>query len=305
MTDTEWIAIDWGTSRLRVWGMLGNSAQWHESSRDGMGGLAPAQFEPALLSLIAPHLATGQVTPALACGMIGARQGWIEAGYRAVPCNPFDSTAMILAPMRDARLRLFVIGGLKQDKPADVMRGEETQIAGFQAMNPKFDGVMCLPGSHSKWVQVSAGEVISFQTFMTGELFAALKEHSVLRHSIGHSGWDDAAFSEAVAEVLSRPEKLAAWLFSVRAETLLHALSPESARARLSGALIGAELAGAKPYWLGQQVALIGGHEICAPYAAALRLQGVDAIVADSDAMTLKGLAAGYAALSRKTAGRG
>jgi 2-dehydro-3-deoxygalactonokinase len=172
-------------------------------------------------------------------------------------------------------------------------------------MNPKFDGVMCLPGSHSKWVQVSAGEVISFQTFMTGELFAALKEHSVLRHSIGHSGWDDAAFSEAVADVLSRPEKLAAWLFSVRAETLLHALSPESARARLSGALIGAELAGAKPYWLGQQVALIGGHEICAPYAAALRLQGVDAIVADSDAMTLKGLAAGYAALSRKTAGRG
>jgi hypothetical protein len=73
------------------------------------------------------------------------------------------------------------------------MRGEETQIAGFLAQNPGFDGVLCLPGTHTKWVHISAGEVVSFRSFMTGELFATVGPHSVLRHSVGE-GWDDAAF---------------------------------------------------------------------------------------------------------------
>ncbi len=139
----------------------------------------------------------------------------------------------------------------QQDRPADVMRGEETQVAGVLALHPGFDGVICHPGTHSKWVQVSAGEVVSFQTYMTGEIFALLSTQSVLRHSLAE-GWDDAAFDAGVADALQSPEKFAARLFSLRAEFLLHGLTPAKARARLSGLLIGIELAGAKPYWLGQ-----------------------------------------------------
>ncbi|WP_372835491.1 2-dehydro-3-deoxygalactonokinase, partial [Puniceibacterium confluentis] len=195
----------------------------------------------------------------------------------------------------DPRLRVRILPGVKQEHPADVMRGEETQIAGFLALNPGYDGIICLPGTHCKWAHVSAGEIVSFRTFMTGELFALLSRQSVLRHSVPASGWDEGAFADAVDRVMSRPESLAASLFGLRAEALLHDLDGTAARSRLSGLLIGAELAAAKPYWLGQQVALLGDTAIAAPYRAALMAQSVPVTLADAERMTLEGLKAAQA----------
>ncbi len=151
--------------------------------------------------------------------------------------------------------------------------------------------MLCLPGTHSKWVQISAGEVVSFQTYMTGEMFALLSEASVLRHGMQGGGWDDAAFDSAVSDALSRPERLGARLFALRAEGLIAGLSPQAARARLSGLLIGVELAGARPYWLGQRVTLIGAETLSAAYARALSLQGVEALRLSATDCTLAGLA--------------
>ncbi len=297
----DWIAVDWGTSALRAWGIGGNGAVlWAEHSADGMGGLSVDDFEPAFLKLVGQHLPETGKIDVIACGMVGARQGWVEANYRAVPCLPLDPD-MTRAPTDDPRLRFRIISGLCQDAPADVMRGEETQIAGFQSLNPTFDGVLCLPGTHTKWVQVSAGEVVSFQTFMTGDMFAALSAHSVLRHSVQTDGWDAKAFTAGVDDAVSRPEKLAARLFSLRAEGLLHGMPPATARARLSGLLIGAELAAARPYWLGQAIAIIGASSLSTSYANALAGLGVTATIADGDAMVLKGLAAARAQTSEVT----
>ncbi|MEM9551586.1 MAG: 2-dehydro-3-deoxygalactonokinase, partial [Pseudomonadota bacterium] len=185
----------------------------------------------------------------------------------------------------------------RQNAPADVMRGEETQIAGFIALNPGWDGVICLPGTHTKWAEISAGEVVSFQTFMTGEMFALLGQESVLRHSVGSDGWDAVAFVEAIADAIARPERLAAQLFSVRARDLLEGTAPAVARSRLSGMLIGAELAAARPYWLGQQIAVIGAAASAKPYADALVAQGAPATIADASRMTLAGLTAAHRAL--------
>lgn len=285
-----WIAVDWGTSNLRVWAMGPDGSVLAEAgSDDGMGKLAPADFEAALLRLIAAWLAGHP--PVLACGMVGSRQGWVEAPYRAVPCTPLDRAALIPAPTVDPRLKVMIAPGLMQAQPADVMRGEETQIAGALRLLPGYDGVLCLPGTHSKWAHVSAGEVVSFQTFMTGELFALLSTASVLRHGMQGTGWDDAAFDTAVADALSRPERLGARLFSLRAQGLIAGLSPDAARARLSGLLIGMELAGAKPYWLGQPVTLIGAEKLSTAYARGLAAQGVAAQRLSVTDCTLAGLA--------------
>jgi 2-dehydro-3-deoxygalactonokinase len=294
MTDAvtpAWIAVDWGTSNLRAWAMGADGSVLAEAtSDDGMGKLARDGFEPALLRLVTPWLASKP--PVIACGMVGSRQGWCEAPYRTVPCTPLDRAAQVTAPTTDARLRVTIAPGLKQTQPADVMRGEETQIAGALRLLPGYDGVLCLPGTHSKWVHVSAGEVVSFQTFMTGEMFALLSEASVLRHGMQGAGWDDTAFDAAVADALSRPERLGARLFSLRAEGLIAGLAPQAARARLSGLLIGTELAAAKPYWLGQRVTLIGAEKLAAAYARALSAQGVDAQRLSATDCTLAGLAA-------------
>ncbi|MDJ0827302.1 MAG: 2-dehydro-3-deoxygalactonokinase [Rhodobacter sp.] len=295
-----WIAVDWGTTHLRAWAMDHNDAVLAEArSDDGMGRLARDAFEPALLQLIAPWLGPG-ITRVVACGMVGARQGWAEAPYRAVPCAA-AAGALVKAPARDPRLDVRLVPGIKQDSPADVIRGEETQIAGYLAQLSGFNGVLCLPGTHAKWVHISAGEIVSFRTFLTGELFALLSETSVLRHSVAPAGWDAAAFQAALAETLSRPETLAAGLFNLRAEALLHDQAPETARARLSGLLIGAELAAARAYWLGQEVALIGAPALTALYADALAAQGLAATRTDGAAMTRAGLAAAHAALKEPT----
>jgi 2-dehydro-3-deoxygalactonokinase len=259
------------------------------TSDKGMGVLRPDEFEPALLDLIDPWLGSGPME-ITACGMVGSRQGWAEAPYASAPCKPLDLVP-VMAPTKDRRLNLRLIPGIKQENPADVMRGEETQIAGFLSARPGFDGVLCLPGTHTKWVEISAGEVVSFRTFMTGELFALLSRQSVLRHSTG-DGWNDDAFAEAVDEAMSRPEMLAARLFSIRAEGLLKGPDPASATARLSGLLVGAELAAARPYWLGREISVIGADFPARVYADALGLQGLEAPVSDGARMTRAGLSA-------------
>jgi 2-dehydro-3-deoxygalactonokinase len=286
-----WIAADWGTSQLRAWAMGPAGVLARAGSNAGMGALSRDGYEPALLALVADWLAPDRVTPVIACGMVGSRQGWVEAPYQTVPCPPLDPEHLARAPTAEPRLTVEVIPGLKQTAPADVMRGEETQIAGFLSHQPGFDGVLCLPGTHTKWVRISAGEVVSFQTFMTGEMFALLADRSVLRHSVAAEGWDDDAFAEAVADALSRPDRLAARLFTLRAEGLIAGLAPAAARARLSGALIGAELAAARPYWLGQSVAILGAPALSRLYAAALEPQGLTATQQPAEEMTLAGLA--------------
>jgi len=286
----DWIAVDWGTTNLRAYAMGSEGIRAEATSDDGMGRLGPKGFEPALIRLIEPWLGPG-VTSVLACGMVGSRQGWSEAPYRATPCTPLDAGQMVDVRVRDPRITVQIVPGLKQMKPADVMRGEETQIAGALALDPAFDGAMCLPGTHSKWVQISAGEVVSFQTYLTGEMFSLLSTQSVLRHGMAATGWDEDAFDQGVANGMARPERLAAHLFRLRAEGLIADLGPDAARAQLSGLLIGAELAAARPYWLGARVALVGSAALTALYARALAAMGAPTQTLAAKDCTIAGLA--------------
>lgn len=293
-TYADWIAVDWGTSNMRAWAIRDGAILATGASDKGMGALTPDAFEAALLEVIEPWLGQNRI-PLVACGMVGAKQGWCEAPYAQVPCPPVGQGA-VRPKVADGRIDVAILPGLSQADPADVMRGEETQIAGYLAKDPEFDGVLCLPGTHTKWVQISAGEVVSFRTFMTGELFALISKQSVLRHSVGE-GWDAEAFKTAVTDAMSRPEAMANRLFTLRAEGLLTGLGTEAATARLSGLLIGAELAAARPYWLGQNIVLIGAPKLAAHYAAALALQGASAETADATETTLAGLTAAYVRL--------
>jgi 2-dehydro-3-deoxygalactonokinase len=295
----DWIAVDWGTSNVRVWAMSGSGTVLAEAGSDkGMGKLTRDGFEPALMALIGDW-PEGHKT-VICCGMVGSRQGWIEAPYARTPC-PATPNGFIVAPTTVPGLNVHIIPGIAQDQPADVMRGEETQIAGFLALNPGWDGVLCLPGTHTKWVQVSAGEVVSFQTFMTGELFATISTETVLRHTVGPDGWDEVAFNAALSDTIAKPERLAARLFSLRAEHLLHRLAPATARARLSGLLIGAELAASRPYWLGQKIGVIGAGTVARLYVNALAQQAAPATMANGAAVTLAGLTAAYRRLKGQT----
>lgn len=283
-----WIAVDWGTTTLRATRMDGARAGETRESGDGMNGLSPEAFEPRLLDLAGDWI--DGPTEIVVCGMAGARQGWAEAPYRAVPCPPV-AAPLTVARSADPRLSVRIVPGLSQRAPhPDVMRGEETQIAGILREVPEFDGVACLPGTHAKWAHVSAGEVVSFRTAMTGEIFGLLSRSSVLRHSLGGNDWQEAAFLEAVSDALARPEALSARLFEIRAADLLEGQDPAIGRSRLSGLLIGAELAATKPWWLGRDVIVTGAPALSQAYAAALRSVGLAPRILSAAEMTLAGL---------------
>lgn len=298
MTDTpHWIAVDWGTSHLRLWPMGKGDRPLRRIDSDlGMSRLTSDAYEPALLHLLGEDLPAA--LPVVICGMAGSRQGWAEAPYVETPCRvPVEGP---LVPTGDARLSVHILPGIKQIGPPDVMRGEETQIGGFLAQEPDFDGVLCLPGTHSKWVHISAQEVISFRTFMTGEMFALLGDQSVLRHSLDGDGWDEAAFVEAVGNTLSRPAALTSSLFTLRADALLNGTGAGVTRARLSGTLIGAELAAARPYWLGQDIVILGEDGVAEAYRSALAAQGAAARLVPAGDITLAGLTAAFHHLKDK-----
>ena len=294
MSDTKqatWIAVDWGTSNLRAWAMNRECPVAEASTNDGMGSLEKSEFEPVLATVIEPWL-SDIVMPVVACGMVGSLQGWVEAPYSATPTKPFGGN-LVRPDSRDPRFSVHVIPGIKQLDPPDVMRGEETQIAGFLKTYPDFDGVICLPGTHTKWVHISAAEIVSFRTFMTGEMFDLFSTKSVLRHSVGE-GWDAAAFADAINDAISRPEALASLMFRLRADNLLNGTPSHTTRSRLSGLLIGAELAAARAFWLGQRIVLIGNEKLAHIYATALDLQGAPAEKIDATTATLAGLGVGH-----------
>lgn len=290
-TKAAWVAADWGTTNLRIWALdASGSTIAYRTSDKGMGKLARQDFEPALLELIGDLLAESGATPVVICGMAGSRQGWAEAPYLTVPSAPpslADATSVATA---DSRLDVRILPGLKQLHPADVMRGEETQIAGFLADDPGFEGLLCLPGTHTKWASISAGEILKFRTIMTGELFALLSGQSVLRHGLSDKDMDPTAFKEAVAEAFADSAAFSAELFAIRAAGLVADLAPEAARGRLSGLLIGLELAAMRDAFSDVPIAILGSSSISAAYQSALGSLGRKTRLLDAEMTTLHGL---------------
>jgi 2-dehydro-3-deoxygalactonokinase len=286
-----WIGADWGSTHLRVWVLDANGAVMAEhAAATGAHALAPDGYEPALMALIGDLLPEGSRAPVLICGTAGSREGWAETGYAAVPCAPSTAGRAVAAPSSDPRVAVRILPGLSQAKPADTMRGEETQIAGYLAAEPRFDGILCLTGTETKWAHISAGEVVSFRTWLTGSVYGYLAHASVLRHGIDPDGWDADAFSVAVGDAMARPQAVAAELAGLRARFLLDGLDPGAGNARLSGLLIGMELAGARPYWLGQRVVVVGEGRMSQAYAQALAAQGAMVETARGTETALAGL---------------
>ncbi|WP_434055585.1 MAG: 2-dehydro-3-deoxygalactonokinase [Roseibium sp.] len=296
----DWIAVDWGTTNLRIWALDSrDQILAHRTSGKGMSSLARDEFEPTLLTLVDDVLAPGIRTPVIICGMAGSRQGWAEAPYKSTPCAPPELRDATVVKTADRRLDVRILPGIKQSDPDDVMRGEETQIAGFLAANPGHSGTLCLPGTHTKWVSLKDGVVERFRTCMSGELFGLLTRQSVLRHSVGSSEMDETAFEDAIQEITQHPHIFAASLFGIRASGLVSDMPADTARGRLSGFLIGAEIAAVRDDFDLVSVSLLGSDHIAKAYHTALGKLGHTALMLDAASTTLNGLALAHSNYSK------
>jgi 2-dehydro-3-deoxygalactonokinase len=292
----DWIAVDWGTSNLRAWGIASDSSVvFEKSSPKGMGKLTREEFPSALAEVLhGVENASDGPLEVLICGMAGARQGWLEAPYLEAPTDLRGLLSGAVHPEVPANLRVSILPGVCQRAGAEnVMRGEETQLLGLYALLPEFSGVVCMPGTHSKWAQLNGSRIEYFSTAMTGEIFELLRNHSVLRHSLGGDIEGPAradGFAAGAADGLQYPEQLLGTLFRVRAASLLSGRGADWCAGYLSGLLIGTEI-GSKRALIGNDaVPLIGSPTLCALYADVLGMIGAKGVTQDTTAIVLAGL---------------
>ncbi|WP_408056577.1 2-dehydro-3-deoxygalactonokinase [Tardiphaga alba] len=257
---------------------------------EGMLHCANTGFAPVLADHLA-KLGAAQDLPVLICGMAGAKQGWIEAPYLRTPTrlDALHDGAQRVATPGDVR----ILPGIAQaDASApDVMRGEETQLLGVTESG--FTGLVCIPGTHSKWIRIESGSLVSFTTYMTGELFSVIAQHSILKHAIDPDAGSPAAndaFRDGLQRALNAPAALPASLFSLRAAQLLGFEKQADGTARLSGLLIGTEIADAASRYGKHPVRLIGAGALKDLYAAALAAAGVEITIVDAERASQQGL---------------
>ena len=285
------IALDWGTSSLRAY-KLGPDGQVLEQ-RSLASGIMHLPSEPRLIAGV--HCSDGfelafdaacgdwldaqPGLPVIACGMVGSAQGWSEAAYRHTPVD-VASLGLALHKVRSLRgVDVHIVPGvIEQVGLPDVMRGEETQVLGvLQSFAASAELLIGLPGSHSKWVEVIAGRITHFDTFMTGELFAVLSTHSILGRTQKIAGQFQAeAFDRGVRVALSPDGQrgVLSTLFSARTLGLTAELAAEQQSDYLSGLLIGHELAGLPDRTRNTPIILVGATALCARYQRALALCG-------------------------------
>lgn len=309
-TRPRMIAIDWGTTSLR--GVLIDAAGQisdHRALPQGILQISPGGFEAAWQQHFGDWLAQ---SPALCLlsGMVGSRQGWQEAPYCPCPAS-FDALSQHLSWLTTCSpVPCAIVPGMSfapchpvdaVHGVPDVMRGEEIQVMGAQRLMGARSGLFVLPGTHSKWVAVQDNTVTQFKTFMTGELYALLAQHSILGKTLDSQAvLDTPAFLQGVDRA-QQPDVLSHMLFGVRALSLFNQLGTAPSASYLSGLLIGQEIKSMQPA-PGTRVALIGSSSLSERYALALRHRGCET-VAFHDEATWAGHLAIYDHLTQATTG--
>lgn len=318
------IVADWGTTSCRfvlvaadgtvldrvsgrgILPVLADAAQRTAAPADEAQRASPsgeeraAIFEAELRLRVGEWLAASPAVPVLMCGMIGSNTGWVDAGYRQVPCEVVVDPGDLAPVPLDGHEARIVPGLMIGGEAPDIMRGEETQVLGaLRAAGEAREHLVIAPGTHSKWVRAQVGRVTSFRSYLTGELFTALREHTIIGRGIPSEPQPrEAADAEAFRAGLERARDGAAsplhTVFSARTRVVAGNLAPADVPSYLSGLLIGEEIAdGLAATEAGPDtvVTVIGSADLAERYRAALAHVGITAHLADGDA-TLRGLLA-------------
>lgn len=284
------LAVDWGTSSLRIYRLDdGGGVRERRESGNGILNVRNDAFARTLENEAGDWLDAGEA-PIVMSGMIGSRQGWKEAAYVTCPAGLAEIASNMcpvqwITPTQSTR-QAWIAPGLRcvgNTGINDVMRGEEVQILGIVDRLRAGEHHVCLPGTHSKWAIVRDGRITSFSTHMTGEVYALLKQHSILGRMMATSDFSEPAFVAGVTRAADSGGLLH-HLFGVRAEVLASRLPENQSASYLSGILIGHELRAATPGI--ERFHIVGTGELTTLYALAASQLGLIAVGHETDAVT-------------------
>lgn len=278
MTGPNLIGIDWGTSSVRVYDLEPEVPIERIVSDQGIKRVEdPSAFEPLFEGML-DRLGIGDASVVMS-GMITSQQGWIETPYVSTPASADDVAGATVRHEVGGR-SVWAMPGVSHASASgtDLMRGEETQIVGVLATRGVDEATIVLPGTHSKWVVVEQGAMTSFATFVTGELFELVRDHSIIGAVIDGRSADESAFARGVEDGLDRDRDsggLLHSLFSVRTSGVLEPASRPGLHSYLSGLLIGTEIGGATAKSAPSNVTLVGDNDQVSRYRTAFEIAGI------------------------------
>ncbi len=285
----QFIALDWGTTSFRAY-LVDGAGHVTEtvSAPEGILAVKDGDFDAALER----HIGRWDVSlPVIAAGMITSRQGWIELPYAACPAGPAELvSALHRHTSRRGRAIAFATGLSFRSGSGipDVMRGEETQVFGSLESG---GGYFVTPGTHSKWIATEGGKILRFATYMTGEVFAALKNHTILGKLMRDGPESEEAFTKGVRAALADPAGFLHRIFSTRSLGLFNEMAPQHLASYLSGQVIGTEIAhacAANPK--DADYVVLASEGIAARYVKAMQFAGLKARAGNANSI-VKGLA--------------
>ncbi|WP_395663031.1 2-dehydro-3-deoxygalactonokinase [Aestuariivirga sp.] len=285
----DFIALDWGTTSFRAY-RVGADGRVQDmiAAAEGILAVKDGAFEAALER----HIGAWDVTlPVMAAGMITSRQGWIELPYVPCPASAADLARALHMHTTASGRRIAFATGLSYRAPngmPDVMRSEEVQVFGSLDLGVNH---FVTPGTHSKWITTEGDQLLRYSTYVTGEVFAALKDHTILGRLMTPGPDDEEAFAMGVRAALDDPAGFLHRIFSARSLGLFGELAPEAIASYLSGQVIGTEVAHAiRGNPKDAEYAVLASPGIGGRYVKAIEIAGLKVCYGDPQAI-VKGLA--------------
>ncbi len=286
---SHWIAVDWGTTNFRAFLLEGERVLEHRTESCGLLSVKNKQFDTTLQHLLAPWLASYGALPVIMAGMVGSQQGWHDVPYVSLPANTQQLVHGAHAFTSPWGSPMWIVPGVRGDSrygQPDVMRGEEIQLMGLAQCHPANEHLAILPGTHSKHVRMRQGEIIDFSTFMTGELFSLLSQHSLLGRDLPTQEPHDPSFTLGI-EAACHGTPFSHLIFSARTRRLSGEVALPHVHSYISGLLIGHELSAvdrSQPIWV------VGSPALTTRYQRAAKLMAITLTATDGDTCFLQGL---------------
>ncbi len=295
ISTNDWIAIDWGTTNFRAYLIKNNCVVKKIVTNDGIKNIKKKNFENILIRKLGIKNNLNVKITILSCGMIGSKQGWFDTGY--INNLNLNSKNLTKIKTKNKNLNFYIVKGILQKKPLDVIRGEETQILGYLSLFKKFTGYICLPGTHSKWIKINKGKLINFKTFMTGEMYEIITENSILKHSILENKINFKVFDNSLLLALHNEFNIFENLFEIRSRYLL-TNKKYFPRSEILGYLIGSEIKSNLKNIRRSNIVIIGSKSNSRIYSRALKTINIKNRSFDSSEMTVEGLKIFYKRLN-------
>lgn len=283
----QYLIVDWGTTNFRVFAMDSNGKIVKQQALPlGLLQVENGDFAKALQGALATWLPNYEQYAIYMAGMVGSQAGWQNVPYVATPTDSTQLSQQAFAFDLPWGAKATIIPGVshQQDDHYDVMRGEEVQLVGLATSIGSTHFEAILPGTHSKHATFKAGQLVSFQTYMTGELFSVISNHTILGKGLVEQAANEAAFLSGVSAAKNQP--LSHVLFTARTERLFEQLDDAHVFDYLSGLLIGYELQNLTSDY----VYLIGGESLCLRYQLACKTMNIKATLVSGDGCFIEGM---------------